>query len=54
VEVTKRGMVKPVSRDALEAAAHFFASRSVTPEQVLANRGATEKPNRRGRLRGNR
>ena len=54
VEVTKRGMVKPVSRDALEAAAHFFASRVVTPEQVLANRGATEKPTRRGRLRGNR
>ncbi len=51
VEVIKLGMVKPVSREGLNSAAHFFASRQVTPEQVIANRGGAEKPTRRGRLR---
>jgi sulfide dehydrogenase cytochrome subunit len=54
VEVIKRGMVMPVSREGLEAAAHFFASRSVTPEQVIANRGGPEKPTRRSRQREDR
>ena len=49
VEITKRGMIRPLQRSELEDVVHYFASQKVTPDQVVTSRIQTGRRLKRAR-----